>query len=1115
MQFIFVIHVARRICQGNRLSGSLDGVKNTPTLSHLFFTRSQLSPYISRFASGYRFILATALFLCVLIGFQNKVIGQVITGANVDASSLTCGTAPLMASGGIIYVGDGISATTLNINSNIDLLTCLGGEPIQFIVRNFATINFSPSNILTLPPGSAFVVQNGGKLNQVGSCASSERIYIGTDIFASCTGNGGADNKFPDIEFLPLPFYITSVVGYCSGGAGVPIELSGSEIGVKYQLQIGGVNKGAVVSGTGASISFGNQAAAGTYTVIATNAITPTYMRNMLGSVILSPKPNPTIEFTLGAHDHTYIINTVCGEVVGGGQNDLDIDTGDPGGSATYQWQVSYDNESTWVNAPGPTSTSTQYKLDPLYTIYESVADVYFFRIVITNNQCFGISNSIKLTVTQSSNLTAGTIAGDQSYCNTDPPITTEVTVPTGGSGPLPYTYKWQSSTDNIIFSDIGGAGTTGTTYNPAKIFGTRYYRRIVFRGNCLAKSNVITITVNNGPPATPGVISGQISACKGVGGLTYSIAAIPNTASYIWTTPADWTITAGQGTKTITATAGNTSGDITVKANNICGTSATASTLPLVINPLPTITGSLNVCVGSTTLLLGSETKNPINPWVSDNPSFATVDNSGLVTGVAEGTSIITYTNDNGCRVSATVSVTPPVGTPVFTIGPTSSRNQGVETITYKATATNSTGITYTLSPASAGTFIESAAGLAVTYSSLWNGTCTITATATGCGGSKSEIHTVSTNWCYALFTVNGALSCAGASSIDGHIGTLVGAITGFTPPGLIPPGYSGPGILSPSSRLDPQATTNSVQAAAQVVTAYNDLAAMPCGPELPHPPGVPIDLTGPITLTPNVYCSEGAITVKGEITLDGAGIYIFKINGALTTDGGSTIELKNGADYRNVYWIVYGAVVLNDSKFVGTIINDGAITLNTNAELNGRALSISGAIALTTNKITSNCYPLISIPDNTIPTFVPPGDITECVENIFTAVYNSATIDINPDRPDYYTFSHGDIRLNLDPASFIDNPDVPGCTFEIRWKIDMNDGTQIPALPSSYNIGQPSAYGDIKFLGDGIGDGTNFSDVTHTITYWIVDCAGNVSLPQTRTITIKPRPYIQKTTI
>jgi hypothetical protein len=155
-----------------------------------------------------------------------------------------------------------------------------------------------------------------------------------------------------------------------------------------------------------------------------------------------------------------------------------------------------------------------------------------------------------------------------------------------------------------------------------------------------------------------------------------------------------------------------------------------------------------------------------------------------------------------------------------------------------------------------------------------------------------------------------------------------------------------------------------------------------------------------------------------------------------------------------------------------------------------------------------TDICTQLITVIDNIKPTFTPPPPLSACVESLITAIYNAATMDINPDRPEYYTFVSGNNALDLNTASFTDNCPL-SCTVEIRWKIDMSDGTRIPVLPTAYKTGQPSALGsDIKFPGDGV----TFTSLVHTITYWIVDCAGNVSDPVTQTITIKPRPNIIK---
>jgi len=93
----------------------------------------------------------------------------------------------------------------------------------------------------------------------------------------------------------------------------------------------------------------------------------------------------------------------------------------------------------------------------------------------------------------------------------------------------------------------------------------------------------------------------------------------------------------------------------ITYTDINGCNITATVT-----VNALPTITGTLNVCnvAGATTQLTGSGTPSLTNPWGSANTAVATVNNAGLATVVAPGTTIITYTDINGCSVTSTVTV-------------------------------------------------------------------------------------------------------------------------------------------------------------------------------------------------------------------------------------------------------------------------------------------------------------------------------------------------------------------------------------------------------------------------------------------------------------------------
>ena len=291
----------------------------------------------------------------------------------------------------------------------------------------------------------------------------------------------------------------------------------------------------------------------------------------------------PVIEFTQNQNDHEYTISAACGIIAGGGQNDLDIYSGYTNG--TLQWQTSLD-QSTWSDAPGPTSTTTQYVLNPIYLYFESVPGTYYFRLLnkLTNGNT-NTSNTITLHVILGSNLTAGSISGTGTltFCGSGNPTAFTQTSPTGGTGT--YTYQWQSSTDGVNYTNITGA--TNSTYDPPLISQTTYYRRIVVSGGCRAISTPVTITITTATP--PGAITGPQIVCPGTSGLVYSIATVPGAAGYTWTVPAGWNITAGQGTTNITATSGNPgqNGNITVTVINSCAGSNSSSLAVTVSSPV------------------------------------------------------------------------------------------------------------------------------------------------------------------------------------------------------------------------------------------------------------------------------------------------------------------------------------------------------------------------------------------------------------------------------------------------------------------------------------------------------------------------------------------------
>ncbi len=101
----------------------------------------------------------------------------------------------------------------------------------------------------------------------------------------------------------------------------------------------------------------------------------------------------------------------------------------------------------------------------------------------------------------------------------------------------------------------------------------------------------------------------------------------------------------------------------------------------------------------------------------------------------------------------------------------------------------------------------------------------------------------------------------------------------------------------------------------------------------------------------------------LTGTMYLDGENnpnaVFIFKVDGALTTAASSNVKLINGAQSGNVFWQAGAAVTLgSSSNFSGTILANGAMTLEQGASLNGRALS-KASVKMNTNTISWSTTP------------------------------------------------------------------------------------------------------------------------------------------------------------
>ncbi|WP_191963381.1 ice-binding family protein [Flavobacterium luteum] len=188
----------------------------------------------------------------------------------------------------------------------------------------------------------------------------------------------------------------------------------------------------------------------------------------------------------------------------------------------------------------------------------------------------------------------------------------------------------------------------------------------------------------------------------------------------------------------------------------------------------------------------------------------------------------------------------------------------------------------------------------------------------------------------CYAIFSAGGSVSNAGVTTVTGDVGTNVGLTTGFD-------------ALYVKGAIHPIPDTSTAQTAADLIGVYNYLNLLPFDIQLLYPAQFGNDLV----LTPHTYLMNAATVLTNTVYLNAQGndqaVFVIQINGALSTSTYAKVMLINGAQAKNVYWKVDGAVLISDySEIKGTIVaNNGAVDLTSGTVVNGRVFTTTGALS------------------------------------------------------------------------------------------------------------------------------------------------------------------------
>ncbi|MEI6851257.1 MAG: fibronectin type III domain-containing protein [Bacteroidota bacterium] len=379
----------------------------------------------------------------------------------------------------------------------------------------------------------------------------------------------------------------------------------------------------------------------------------------------------------------------------------------------------------------------------------------------------------------------AGTITGTATVCQGA--ISVGYTVPTiSGATSYSWTYSGTGATITGTTNSVTITFTSNATSGNLAVYGVNTC------GNGTVSANYpITVTPL---PVAAGSISGTSSVCQGAPSIGYSVPAITNATSYVWSyTGTGATITGATNSITITFASNATSGNLSVYGTNSCGNGTISANFPITLNSAPfaagTITGSASVCQGAMSVAyyvpVISGATGYVWAYSGTGATITGTTNNVTITFSASATSgNLTVYGTNTCgngTISNSIPITiNPLPLAAGAITGTSSVCQGATSITYSVgSITNATSYVWSYTGTGA-SITGTTNSVTITFASnATSGNLSVYGTNTCGNGTVSANYPITVApMPVAAGTITGTASvCQGAASVSYSVPVITNA--------------------------------------------------------------------------------------------------------------------------------------------------------------------------------------------------------------------------------------------------------------------------------------------------------------------------------------------------